>query len=76
MALRLRPPEVPWTPEVRWVLARAFGPPERPFGDPVDAATAARLARDLDLTSRIGALTPEKVLLAEAGSEAGGYRAG
>jgi hypothetical protein len=75
MALRLRPPEVPWTPELRWVLARAFGSPELPFGEPVDAVSAARLATDLGLTSRVGALTPERVLLAEAGSEAVRFRA-
>jgi hypothetical protein len=74
MALRLRPPEVPWTPELRWVLARAFGSPERPFDEPVGAASAMRLATALGLTSRIGALTPEKVLHAEAGPEAGGFR--
>ena len=39
-ALRLNPPEVPFTPELRWVLARAFGPADRPFDEAIDAREA------------------------------------
>jgi hypothetical protein len=73
-ALRFSPPEISWTPELRWVLARAFGPPTLPFGEAFDVAEAVRLARAFNLSPRIGARTPEAVLASEARSEAAGLR--
>ena len=69
-ALRVRPPEVPWTPELLWVLSRAYGPPEVAFDGPFDGTAAAGLASSLDLAARIGARNPPPVLSAEAGEDA------
>ncbi len=69
-ALRLNPPEVPFTPELRWVLARAFGPADRPFDEAIDARAAADLAETLGLAPRVGARTHPTLLASEAAAEA------
>ena len=73
-ALRFSPPEIAWTPELRWILARAFGAPTLHFGEPFDVAEAVRLATVFNLAPRIGARTPEAVLASEAGAEAALFR--
>lgn len=73
-ALKLSPPEVTWTPELRWVLARAFGPADRPFREPFDTAEASRLAKVFDLAPRIGARTPKPILASDLGAEAQSFR--
>lgn len=70
--LRFDPPPVVFTPEVRWALLRAFGPPERVFAQPLDAEVATGLASTLDLGPRIAARTPLEALQAELGE--GGAR--
>lgn len=75
---RLDPPPVELTPEVRWVLLRAFGPrsapppaggsPSAPLG--VDPARCLEVARLFDLSARIAARTGGDALAAELGAEA------
>lgn len=70
MGIRFRPPRLTVPPELGWVLARAFGPPEvRLQALPHDDA-AWRLACRLDLAARIGTRTPLPLLEAEVGAEA------
>jgi hypothetical protein len=68
--LRRSPPALALTPEIRWVLLRAFGPPRAAFPDRVDGQRAAGLARDLGVVERIGARVPSSLLVAELGREA------
>ena len=63
------PPPIALTRELRWVLLRAFGPPESGFPGPVDAVRAARLATDLGVVERIGARVRSHLLVAELGRE-------
>jgi len=63
------PPPVALTTEIRWVLLRAFGPPQAPFPDRVDGPRAAALAGDLGLVERIGARVPSSLLVTELGSD-------
>ena len=65
--IRFQPPEVALSVELRWVLVRGFGPPDRPFPGAVDGAVAAALSRTLDLAPRIGARVPGDRLEAELG---------
>ena len=52
---RFRPPAVSVTPELRWVMLRAFGPVEAEAPAGVDLAAALQLAARLELAARIGA---------------------
>lgn len=67
--LERSPAPVTFTPELRWVLLRAFGPVHAPFAGRIDAPRAAALAGDLALVERIGARTPSARLVAELGSD-------
>lgn len=63
---RFHPPAVEATPELRWVLLRAFGPPAAPAPEGVDVELAAGTAAALGLGARIGARArraPELVAL-------------
>jgi len=54
MSFRFRPPAVALTPELRWVLLRAFAAGSAAVPAAVDLAEAARLAARLGLAARIG----------------------
>jgi hypothetical protein len=54
MSFRFRPPAVALTPELRWVLLRAFAPRSAPAPPGVDLADATHLAARLGLAARIG----------------------
>lgn len=66
--MQLSPPPVALSSEIRWVLRRAFGPPQEPFREPVDGRRVAELAGDLRLVERIGARVPSSLLVAELGA--------
>lgn len=66
---RLVPPSTPRTPEIGWVLRRAFGPDDAPV-PVVDGPLAATLARRFDLASRIAERTDPGVLAREVGDAA------
>ncbi len=68
--MRFGPPPMATTPEVRWVLRAAFGPPGEPGGDPGRPAEAVRVAQALDLGHRIGHRVPADRLLVELGPAA------
>jgi hypothetical protein len=57
------------TPEIRWVLRRAYGPPQAPVPDAVDGPRALATARDLGLVERIGARVPVPTLASELGQD-------
>jgi hypothetical protein len=65
-----RPPHVEITPELRWLLLRAFGPPGMPAPGPVDGGEAFRLARTYRLAQRLVARTDRETLVGELGSDA------
>jgi putative nucleotidyltransferase-like protein len=64
--LRFRPPAVSFTPELRWVMLRAFGPIETAAPKEVDLTVATDLAARLGVASRIGARARRASELAEA----------
>lgn len=66
-ALRFRPPVVEPTPELRWVLHRAFARPGIRVPPPHDPAAALDVARRFDLTGRIHTRAPLGTLKAELG---------
>ena len=66
---RLRPPPVDHTPELRWLLLRAFGPLEAPFGAPLDGDRVVELAATFNLAPRIVTRQPCRVVNAELGHE-------
>ncbi|HSS47673.1 MAG TPA: nucleotidyltransferase family protein, partial [Thermoanaerobaculia bacterium] len=70
MPLRFRPPRLAPSPEVRWMLLRAFGPVAAPAAAPVDASAALALARRFEVSARIAARQGRERLAAELGSEA------
>jgi len=85
--IRFRPPEVAFGRELRWVLLRGFGPPEKPFSGTVEPETVRALAAAFDLGPRIGSRigqerlrtelgtdTARKFLIASAAAEAQGRR--
>lgn len=51
--LRFSPPDVFLTPEIRWLLAGAFGPPGQPLPPPPDRAAFVETAVLLDLVPRL-----------------------
>jgi Uncharacterised nucleotidyltransferase len=72
MSLRFRPPLFAASPEVRWMLLRAFGPAGAPFPGPApaDPAAALALARRFELSARIIARQGRERLAGELGAEA------
>ncbi len=69
--IRFQPPRVVPSPEISWVMARAFGPPETP----VDSSTlvparALDLCWRLGLLPRVGARNPPNLLEREVGAKA------
>lgn len=71
-AFGFAPPRVTYDRDLRWVLARAFGPVAARSGDVASGDAAAALAERLDLAARIGARVPLPTLqmeLGEAGAE-------
>jgi hypothetical protein len=66
--LRFSPPEIPVPPEVRWMLLRAFGPPEAPFPEAVDPAGALAAARKFEVAPRVAARQGRARLAAELGA--------
>jgi hypothetical protein len=69
-AIRFRPPVIDPTPELRWILHRAFARSGTPVPPPLDPAGALDLARRFSLAGRIGARTPSGTLKTEIGSSA------
>lgn len=67
-AIRFRPPPVEPTPELSWVLHRAFAKPELPVPPPRDPTSAVDIALRFDLAARIGSRTAPNTLKAEIGS--------
>lgn len=70
-AIRFHPPPVALTAELRWLLARAFGPPEAEVAPPGDREGAVALARRFELASRIASRVDRERLtreVAEAGA--------
>ncbi|MBI4954880.1 MAG: nucleotidyltransferase family protein [Myxococcales bacterium] len=53
MPLRFAPPTVAPSPELAWVLLRAYGPSAQPSTAGIDGDVAVELARKLDLAARI-----------------------
>ena len=78
---RFDPPPVELTPEVRWVLRRAFGPrpapaPGAPAAPGAEPARCLEVARLFDLSARIVARTGSDALAAELGDDvAAAFRA-
>jgi hypothetical protein len=72
--VRFRPPLTELSAELRWVLRRAFGPPDSPWleGDALGSDVVFDLVERLDLVARIGARTPMEMLAAEIGTEVAG----
>lgn len=74
-AIRFRPPALELSPELRWMLLRAFGPPGALFAGPLDGAAALAMARRFELSARIAARQGRERLAAEVGGEAAaGFR--
>jgi len=65
---RFRPPPLAPTPELRWVLGRAFGPPGDD-GAPGEPTAAVELALRLDLAARIATRTPPERLGRDVGRD-------
>jgi len=66
---RLRPPRVAYTPELRWLLLRAFGPLGTTFGAPLESDRVVELAATYNLAPRIVTRHPGHVVNAELGRE-------
>src|SRR5688572_33363732 len=68
-ALELKPPPLVPSPDVEWLLLRAFAPPalQAPV---IDGERAIKATRKLGLASRIAARIPSDVLRAELGAAA------
>jgi hypothetical protein len=69
MPLRFRPPRLTLSPEVRWMLLRAFGPAAAPVSVPFDAPAALVLARRFEVSARIAARQGRERLTVELGPE-------
>lgn len=65
--LRFRPPPLRITPEIRWVLLRAYGPLDADGPNELEPDAALGLAFDLGLASRIGSRLLERRLEQELG---------
>jgi hypothetical protein len=68
--IRFRPPRLAISPEVRWMLLRAFGPAGAPFPPPLGGAVALAMARRFEVSARIAARQGRERLAAELGEEA------
>src|SRR4051794_32441898 len=69
--LRFRPPRLVFSPEVRWMLLRAFGHAGATFPDAVDPAAALAVARRFEVSARIAVRQGRERLRAEFGEEGG-----
>lgn len=69
-AIRFRPPALDPSPDLRWVVHRAFAKPETPVPPPRDPDAALEFALRLDLAARIGARNQSSILNAEIGPAA------
>jgi hypothetical protein len=67
--LRFRPPPLAISPEVRWMLLRAFGPAGAPFPAAVEPAAALAAARRFEVSARIAVRQGRRRLDAELGEE-------
>lgn len=67
--MRFRPPSLAISPELRWMLLRAFGPAGAPFPGAVDPGKALSLARTFEVSARIAARQGKGRLAAELGAE-------
>jgi len=70
MPPRFRPPPLALSPEIRWMLLRAFGPAAGPAAAPVDAPAVLALARRFEVSARIAARQGKERLAAELDPEA------
>lgn len=70
-SLRFRPPLLAISPEIRWMLLRAFGPAGAPFPGVIDAEKGLGLARRFEVSARIAARQGRGRLAAELGAEVG-----
>jgi hypothetical protein len=74
--IRFRPPNLEISPEIRWVLLRAFGPPGAPFqtsiGLPVEPRELLSAARRFEVSARIASRQGQVRLAGELGVEIGG----
>jgi hypothetical protein len=68
--IRFDPPGIPVPPEVRWMLLRAFGPPDASFAEEIEPAAALAAARRFEVSPRVAARLGRSRLAAELGSEA------
>lgn len=68
--MRFDPPPVRLTPELGWVLLRAFGPVAEAAPLPVDGARVFQVARLYTAASRIGGRCSPDALTAEVGEDA------
>ncbi len=66
-SLRFRPPGLALSPEIRWMLLRAFGPAEAPSPAAADPAAALALARRFEVSARIAVRQGRPALTAELG---------
>lgn len=69
--IRFRPPNLQGSPEIDWVVLRAFGPPSMGVGavEELDRRTACDIAQKLSLMARIRTRTPRETLEVEVGSQ-------
>jgi hypothetical protein len=67
--IRFDPPGIPVPPEVRWMLLRAFGPPDASFAEEIEPAAALAAARRFEVSPRVAARLGRSRLAAELGSE-------
>jgi hypothetical protein len=68
-AIRFDPPGIPVPPEVRWMLLRAFGPPDASFVEEIEPAAALAAARRFEVSPRVAARLGRSRLATELGSE-------
>ena len=69
--IRFRPPRVRFSPEIRWVLGRAFGPPGQPVEPPLNRARALELVGVFNLGGQIAARLGRARLALELGESRG-----
>ena len=72
MLSRFHPPDVAWTPELRWILFRGFGPRDAGFHEGIDPARAFDLAQCFDLSARICSRTSRALLERATGASLDG----
>jgi len=67
---RFHPPRIPVTPELAWLLSRAFADRQPTRVGPFEGTEALRLARGLGMSARIATRAKPEELLVEVGEEA------